>query len=62
MYVCVCKAVTDNQIREEVCKGACSMRDLSSRLGVAVTCGKCRKHAKHVLHQSLNDDNSPQTQ
>lgn len=56
MYVCLCHAVTDKQIREAVHNGATRMCDLSRELGVATECGKCacmanklRKEAVHAL-------------
>lgn len=51
MYVCVCNAVTDCQIREAYCEGACSMRLLRERLGVAGCCGRCAPYARDVLRQ-----------
>lgn len=54
MYVCLCKAVTDRQIREAVCEGACSMRELRLRLGVASECGKCAQCANSVLKETLS--------
>ena len=54
MYVCLCKCVTDCQIREAVCDGACSMRDLHTQLGVATQCGRCAQHARRVLEESLS--------
>jgi bacterioferritin-associated ferredoxin len=54
MFICVCKGVTDCQIREAVCEGACSMRELCSRLGVAAQCGRCAPHARRVLEEALN--------
>ena len=54
MYICLCRAVTDGQIKEAVADGACKIQDLQSRLGVGTDCGKCGKHAKEVLKQSLN--------
>jgi bacterioferritin-associated ferredoxin len=53
MFICVCKGVTDCQIREAVCEGACSMRELRARLGVASQCGRCACHAKRVLEETL---------
>ena len=32
MYVCLCKGVTDNQIKDAIAGGACSMRDLRNDL------------------------------
>lgn len=49
MYVCVCNAVTDCQIREAYCDGACSMRLLRQKLGVAGCCGRCAPCARDVL-------------
>ncbi|KEZ76523.1 (2Fe-2S)-binding protein [Salinisphaera hydrothermalis] len=51
MYVCVCNAVTDCQIREAYCEGACSMRLLRQKLGVAGCCGRCAPCARDVLRE-----------
>lgn len=53
MYVCVCKGVTDCQIREAVCDGVCTIRELSARLGVATQCGRCAQHAHRMLIETL---------
>lgn len=55
MYVCVCKAVTDRQIRAEVQEGARSMRQLQLRLGVASTCGRCAPCARELLMSCLHE-------
>ena len=52
MYICLCKAVTDSQIRQAVCQGACSMRELRQRLGVASQCGKCGHCVQGFLRQT----------
>lgn len=54
MYVCLCKCVTDCQIREAACEGVCTMRELRARLGVATQCGRCTQHAHRVLKETLN--------
>lgn len=51
MYVCVCKAVNDRQIREAYENGACSMRLLNQQLGVGSCCGRCARCARDVLRQ-----------
>jgi bacterioferritin-associated ferredoxin len=53
MYVCLCRGVTDRQIREAAGEGACRMRDLCARLGIAVQCGKCAKCARQILKETL---------
>lgn len=49
IYVRVCRAVTDGLIRECANAGACKMRELRQRLGLASSCGKCAAHALEVL-------------
>lgn len=56
MYVCVCRAVTDGQIRDAVQEGCCSMRELRNELGVATQCGRCATTAKDVLNESLAEE------
>jgi len=51
MFVCVCNAVTDSQIIEELDNGASSLRDISRRLEVGRNCGQCCKTAKQVIKQ-----------
>lgn len=53
MYICLCKAITDSQIRKAVGEGACSMRELRQRLGVASQCGRCSQCAQSLLRQTL---------
>ena len=55
MYVCVCNAVTDNDIRGAVEQGADTLEALSERLKVATCCGRCADCARHVLHQAMAD-------
>ena len=40
MYVCVCQAVTDRQIREAAQGGARTLKDLRRDLGVTRDCGR----------------------
>jgi bacterioferritin-associated ferredoxin len=54
MIVCVCKAVSDRQIRTAVKHGANSLRDLTRELGVGTCCGKCLPEAKAALSASLD--------
>lgn len=53
MYVCLCNAVTDSEIRQAVCEGACSLRELRDKLGVASNCGRCAPFARELLEQTL---------
>ena len=54
MYVCICNAVTDKQIRQAAREGCCSLRDLSCRTGCATTCGKCARMAREILDSEMH--------
>ncbi len=56
MYVCVCNAITDREIRGAVKLGARSLGDLKETLGVATCCGRCTDCACSVLAESLAAD------
>ena len=49
MYVCICRAVTDRQIREVALGGALTLQDLRRELGVARDCGRCASCARSCL-------------
>lgn len=49
MYVCLCKGITDSQIRQAIESGANSIKDLRRSLGVATQCGKCSCFTKEML-------------
>jgi len=53
MYVCICKGITDTQIRAAIAAGASSMRELRNTLGVASQCGKCGVLARDIVRDSL---------
>jgi bacterioferritin-associated ferredoxin len=50
MYICVCNAVTEREIRHCAQLG-CTMDDLREQLGVCTGCGKCKHAAKQILHE-----------
>lgn len=51
MYVCLCKGITDRQIREAAERGCSRVRDLRNELGVGSQCAKCVRHARDVLRE-----------
>ena len=56
MYVCICQAVTDRQIRQAAQDGARTLGDLRRALGVSSECGQCAAAARQCLddaNQSL---------
>jgi len=41
MYVCVCAAVTDAQVRACVDAGACTVEEIGERCAAGTGCGSC---------------------
>lgn len=62
MYVCLCRGVTDRDIREAIQSGCCSYRDVRNTLGVATQCGKCACDAKGLVRETLTAMGSAQMQ
>ncbi len=57
MYVCICNAITDQEIRSAAEDGATNLWDLQSTLGVAAGCGSCKRHAMDVLREHQQGEN-----
>lgn len=55
MYVCICKAVTDGQIRDAVQQGCCTHKDLVRCLEVGRDCGKCRSEVRSLVQLLVVD-------
>ena len=53
MYVCVCKAVSDQDIRRAVAGGARCFEDLQTRTGCTTCCGCCEQEARDLLEANL---------
>jgi bacterioferritin-associated ferredoxin len=53
MYVCLCKGITDRQIKDAIYDGATSVGQLRKCLGVASQCGKCGITAREILQETL---------
>ena len=56
MYVCLCKGITDSQIRAAIEDGASSFKEVRNTLGVASQCGKCGILTREILRESLLDN------
>jgi bacterioferritin-associated ferredoxin len=55
MYVCICNAITDKQIRKAADAGARDLWDLQRDLGVGVGCGSCKEMASDILRETAVD-------
>lgn len=49
MYVCVCNAITDKEIRAAAENGTTDLWRLQAELGVATNCGSCADVATEIL-------------
>lgn len=59
MYVCICKSVTDKQIRRAAAGGVDNVYELREELGVASGCGTCADHAQSILDDSNSARSRP---
>jgi bacterioferritin-associated ferredoxin len=55
MYVCLCKGITDYQIRDAVEGGASSLRQVRKQLGAMTQCGKCALLTKQIVEETLTN-------
>jgi len=55
MYVCNCRAVTDQDIRQAVAEGATSLGAVRQCTGVAGQCGKCAPEAKALIQETIEE-------
>jgi bacterioferritin-associated ferredoxin len=53
MYICLCNAITEGQVREAAERGARSPDDLAHELGVGLGCGRCVTCAKALLCETI---------
>jgi len=51
MYVCICNAITDKQIRVAAEAGVSDLWGLQKTLGVATNCGACKEMAADILRE-----------
>jgi bacterioferritin-associated ferredoxin len=55
MYVCVCNAVTESNIRDAVGSGIRNLQQLARATGCGSTCGCCKEMAVEVIQQALHE-------
>ena len=56
MFVCICNAVTDSEIREAYADGARTFEALQDELGVSTCCGCCEPVAREILATCQAED------
>ena len=60
MYVCLCHAVTDHEIRDEVANGPASVEAVMQCTGAGTRCGGCRPAIAALIAQKANSEVPPQ--
>ncbi|OOG53554.1 (2Fe-2S)-binding protein [Rhodanobacter sp. C03] len=53
MYICLCNAVTDHDIRREAADGVHTFAELQARTGCSDCCGSCEQEARATLNQAV---------
>ncbi len=57
MYVCLCNAITDREIREQVrSQGVGNIRELKANLAIANQCGKCAQQTQDIIDATIMDE------
>ncbi|HEX3591282.1 MAG TPA: (2Fe-2S)-binding protein [Pseudonocardiaceae bacterium] len=51
MYVCICSAVTDAQIRACINAGACTVEEIGERCKAGTSCGNCLDRLDDLLEE-----------
>jgi bacterioferritin-associated ferredoxin len=41
MYICICRAVTEAEVRGCIAAGACTLKDVVARSAAGTGCGSC---------------------
>ena len=59
MYVCLCKGITDTQIRAAVDLGANSITKLQKKIGIAQSCGSCIEMTESIIKQKSKERVEP---
>jgi len=54
LYICICNAITERQVRDCARSGANSVDQLASELGVGAGCGRCLECAHDLLREVLS--------
>ena len=54
MYVCICQAVRDAEVRQAIAAGVDDVDQLGEQLGVGLSCGCCREAAQTLIDEHLH--------
>ena len=54
MYICICNAVSDQVIREEIRNGTSDVKTLAKKYNVAQACGRCASAFRSLVSEAAN--------
>ena len=57
MYVCLCQAVKEADVRQAVASGVDDVEQLAEHLGVGTGCGSCRDYAQALIDDCAEEVN-----
>jgi bacterioferritin-associated ferredoxin len=49
MYVCICRAITENDIQKATQRGRCSLGQLAEETGLGTQCGQCLSRTESLI-------------
>jgi bacterioferritin-associated ferredoxin len=52
MYVCVCHAVTENDVQRHTEAGVCTAKEMRAACGMSPGCGQCVRRIRALLESS----------
>ena len=52
MYVCICKKITENDLRDSYHRCDCNINESQKDLGFSSKCGKCRPSIESLVKKS----------
>ncbi|MCH7335842.1 bacterioferritin-associated ferredoxin [Acinetobacter sp. NIPH 2699] len=55
MYVCLCRGITDQDIKDAVANGTESYREIREQLGLGTCCGRCVPEARAIISEELSE-------
>ena len=61
MFVCICHAVTDVDVRSAVTSGATDVDSVAARTGASTGCGTCRDTLCGLVDRLAGDVAAPRT-
>ena len=54
MYVCLCRGITDQDIKDAVANGAETFREIRDLLDLGTCCGRCAPEARAIISDELS--------